>query len=206
MKNIFKFMGIAVLACGLMVACNKPENNGPSDSTPDTPTPPAPTSSVKVVWDGAEQNLGWTDAYSSTQYEWLYWFEAAQSMNGEEAQFPYFVVPLVYDASAGLVNAAFFNFTTTSGETVAGNDAFPLEVYDSIAIYQEYQGEQYPMGDYQLYPNTLQATSESTFDPTELKLTYGFTATMYNAYWAQESVLVTKDLEVTFTNYKFDAK
>lgn len=35
MKNIFKIMGIAVLACGMMVACNKPEednNNNNNDN------------------------------------------------------------------------------------------------------------------------------------------------------------------------------
>ena len=61
MKNIFKFFGIAALACTLMVACGK-DNNEPEDTTPaETPIPDG----VSFTFDGTT-NTEW--GYQAANY------------------------------------------------------------------------------------------------------------------------------------------
>ena len=47
MKNIFKLMGVALMACSLMVACGSDENEDPVDTTPVTP-PTHPTNFLDI--------------------------------------------------------------------------------------------------------------------------------------------------------------
>lgn len=59
MKNIFKFMGIALMATSLLVACNpeKEDEEDPIDTTPVTPNPPAPQATIDVTWNGAAKTM-----------------------------------------------------------------------------------------------------------------------------------------------------
>ena len=211
MKNIFKFFGIAVLACGLMVACGK-ENNDPTDSTPDTPDNPQPTYSVNINWDGADQTLGWKDAYQSTQNPSVFWFEGAKGMNGQNIEVPGFYIPF-YNNGNVLYPAFLFQFferddngevvCDANGDTIFhnGNEYFPLEVFNEGGLTVEGT----TIGDYQLLRHRYTATPAVTFDATALTLSIEVPVTMadYAAY-AQGNV-VTKDLTATFVNYPFEA-
>lgn len=58
MKNIFKFMGVALLACSLvMVSCKKDDENGSDSTTPGTDPQPQPQpSTVVITWGGQTVN------------------------------------------------------------------------------------------------------------------------------------------------------
>lgn len=59
MKNIFKFLSIALVAGAMMVACNPDNENGNTDTTPVNPQPqPQPaTPSASATFAGAEYNF-----------------------------------------------------------------------------------------------------------------------------------------------------
>ena len=74
MKNIFKFLGIALMASALMIACEKdPQEN--NDTTPTTPEQPA-TPSVTVTL-GSEnynfpvQNAMYVSSYNMTAFDFF---------------------------------------------------------------------------------------------------------------------------------------
>lgn len=69
MKNIFKFLSIALVAGAMMVACNPDNENGNTDTTPVNPQPqPQPaTPSASATFAGAEYNFPvQTGMYSAT--------------------------------------------------------------------------------------------------------------------------------------------
>ena len=73
MKNIFKFFGIAVLACGMMVACGDKNEGDNTDTTPDTPTPAASVYTINYqgTWQpGATYFIDHTDQNYMTIYAW----------------------------------------------------------------------------------------------------------------------------------------
>ena len=202
MKNIFKFFGVAVLACGLMVACGK-ENNDPTDSTPDTPDNPQPTYSVNINWDGADQTLGWKDAYQSTQVAEVFWFEGAKAMNGQNLEFPAFYIPF-YNGNAGMYPAFLYRFYELDGEDTiwhSGNSMYPLEVFNEGGLTVEGT----TIGDYQLYNHRYTAMPNVTFDATALTLSVEVPVIMADYAAAAQGSLVTKDLTATFVNYPFEA-
>lgn len=198
MKNIFKFMGVALVACSLMVACGKDEEE-PTDTTPVTP--PTPTAGVKVVWDGVEQNLGFTDAYASTQAENVYWFEGAKGLVNEEYQYPAFFVAF-YDGGAGFYPAFFYYSVDRNGDTVRFNKLYPTEVYNEGGF--EVQGELH--GDYQLYGYNGEGLPVLTWDANTKKLSCELSITFYNhVAYASTGETILKNLDLTFTDYAFDA-
>jgi len=198
MKNIFKMMGIALMACSLMVACGNKDEDEPIDTTPVTP--PAPTSSVKVVWDGVEQTLGFTDAYQSSQSEKLFWFEGAKSLVNNEYEYPAFVVPF-YNGDGGFYPACLYSFITNEGDTVSGNYYFRSEVFNEGGL--EVSGQ--VVGDYQLYGFNGNALPELTWDASAKKLSGAFSLRFYDYAAAQAGQSIFKDLDLTFVEYPFDA-
>lgn len=64
MKNIFKFFGIAVLACGMMVACGDKENEENNNNNPQPQPQPEIVDGINVEFDGTK----WTAASNSTKY------------------------------------------------------------------------------------------------------------------------------------------
>lgn len=79
MKNIFKFLGIAVLACGMMVSCGK---DNPEEGTDTTPvTPPAPQRSFTATFGSTNLDITSFQAvnHSDEGYLTVYGYE-----NGEQ--------------------------------------------------------------------------------------------------------------------------
>ena len=61
MKNIFKFMGIALMACSLtFVSCNRDDDD--DTNTPVNPNPQPGGASIAVTWDGAAQDIQFISA------------------------------------------------------------------------------------------------------------------------------------------------
>ena len=52
MKNIFKLMGIAVLACGMMVACNKPEEEDNNNNNNNNNNQQEQTNKLTISFNG----------------------------------------------------------------------------------------------------------------------------------------------------------
>ena len=82
MKNIFKFLGIALMASAMMVACGDKENTDGTDTTPVTP--PAPTSSFTMNFDGTAYTIIDFQAvdHTSDGYITVYGYTTAQGENG----------------------------------------------------------------------------------------------------------------------------
>ena len=78
MKNIFKFLGIAVLACGMMVSCGK---DNPEEGTDTTPvTPPAPQRSFTVTYGSTNLDITSFQAvnHSDEGYLTVYGYESGE--------------------------------------------------------------------------------------------------------------------------------
>ncbi len=199
MKNIFKMMGVALMACSLMVACGPKDEDDNVDTTPVTP--PAPTSSVKVVWDGVEQTLGFTDAYQSSQAEKAFWFEGAKGLTNNEYEYPAFVVAF-WNGNAGFYPACLYRFVTDEGDTVSGNYYFRSEVFNEGGL--EVSGM--TIGDYQCYGYMGNEFPNLTWDATAKKLNGEVSIRFYDyAAYANGGQTIFKDLDLTFVDYPFDA-
>ncbi len=205
MKNIFKLMGIAVLACSMMmVSCGK-DPAEPTDSTPDTPV--TPTAGVTVTWDGTELSLGYKDAYQSTGelHDNLWWFEAAKAMNNDEPTFPWIFVPFWNEESNGFLPAFCYYL---NDHPLTSYKGIECEVYDDHAITITYSDESTrEAGDYQFIEGMSYTGANPTvnFDATNLTLTTHFAITMYNYEAATQGQAVTKVLDLNFVNFKFEA-
>lgn len=207
MKNIFKFMGVALMACSLMVACGPKDPEENQDTTPVTP--PAPSYSVTINWDGADQALGFKDAYQSTQQDGkLFWFEGAKGMNGNNYEFPAFIIPF-FNGEHGMYPAFLYQFLVPNEnggrDTVDGNNYFPLEVFNAGGVEITEDGETYTIGDYQYLRHNYSAQPAITFDATALTLSCNVPVTMFDYAAAANGQTVTKVLDATFVNYPFEA-
>lgn len=211
MKNIFKFLGIAVLACGMMVSCGKDNPEEGTDTTPvNPPTPPTPTN-LTIKWGGTLQTIGFDEGiYGGTVHR----LTAAKALNGDEYEFPMFVVSMDLDTDPqyGCTLTAHWNYNTQQG-SVAGNTLYPTQVYEQYAMQGQY-------GDYQL-------VSDADFDPN-----YQFDGTVhafsghivisfyqyedFQAYCEAQGIAqptiadvqasgTMKDLDLTLNNYTFQA-
>lgn len=195
MKNIFKVMGIALLACSMiMVSCKKDDdsNNGGS-------------STLTIKWDNATQSLGYEleESYADAQgVAKLFYLEAAKGVNADDDYiFPAFET-YFYNGQAGLYPASLYRFITEDGDTVSGNYYYPTQVYDEGAI--EIQG--YTYGDYQLRGVTEEPTI-SDFDAT----TPSFSAIVNFRMYQYEDMqgaqswddIDQKDFNLSFTKLAF---
>lgn len=95
MKNIFKFLGIALMACSLtMVACNK-DDDKKTDSTADTgkvnpqpqPQPQPEVSEAIVAINSTPIDFNYTEAGEDQTGNYLIYF-GAYGVNGQNVIFP----------------------------------------------------------------------------------------------------------------------
>ena len=199
MKNIFKFMGLALVAGALMVACN-PDPVEPNDTTPNDTTPVTPASSVTIKWDNAVQTLGFIDAYQSDQDDRVFWLDAAKGLNGNSYVWPEFVAPL-FNGTGGFYPAYCYQFINQqTGDTTMGNVAYPTEVYNEGGF--EVNGELY--GDYQLAQYDFNSIN-LTFDANTLTVSGRYSCTMFDYQAYQAGNVITKELEIVYDRYKFEA-
>lgn len=205
MKNIFKFMGVALMACSLMVACGPKD---PEENTDTTPVTPEPTYSVTINWDGVNQDLGFKDAYQSTQSEKLFWFEGAKGLDGQNLVFPAFYIPF-WNGQSGMLPAFLYSFLEPNDDggydTIDGNDYFALEVFNEGGVEYTVGDQTYTIGDYQYYNHHYTAMPEVTFDATALTLSVNVPVTMFDYAAAANGQNIRKELDATFVNYPFDA-
>ena len=214
MKNIFKMMGIALLACSMvMVSCKKDD-----DKTDDQGGQGGQTglSGLTIKWDGADQTLGFKDAYQSSNNDQLFIVEAAKALSGENVEYPYFVTCFWNSAEYGLLVAGEFTFTY-QGEQVAGQNLFPTEVYTNGGyssgsnVYGEYQWAWCNNENY------------SSFDATTLKANINVNMTFYELMqyasavqamgeptsWEEYQALIAerdpKEMVLVLDNYAFEA-
>ena len=182
MKNIFKMMGIALLACSMiMVSCKKDDDNnesgqggqgGGGGTTGNT--------EINITWDGAAQTLGYKyldieDSAFSTQTEVgkAYMFEAARGLNGEDYELPAFIV-YILRAGSTVGHASQWQFRTEQGQTTSGNYYYPTEAYIDGAF--ELQGE--VMGDWQM--DSITSAQNLAFDATNMTMSASLNIAMYD--------------------------
>lgn len=231
MKNIFKMMGIALLACSMiMVSCKKDDDNnesgqgGQGGGGTDQAT-------LTITWDGEAQTIGYTDAYPSGSVQNAYWLDAAKGLNGNDYVWPEFVIGF-YNGQDGFYEASGYVFLVPSEETPGTYDTVPGSYYFGTEVYEtgglvvdedSVTGEQTVMGEYQVYPLGGYKTTPVafTFDATKLTATGSATLALFNyesyataivgyrtgVLTPEEAAasIVWKDLTVAMTNYPFSA-
>ena len=171
MKNIFKFMGIALMACSLtFVSCNKDDDDTNTPNTPDTPdTPEAGSYTLKL--NNQSYNWGYVDAkaYESNGQWGMSAFQAAVSMSNENVEFPYFFTVFY----AGQNNQ-------TGENLMALCDFFQNAQYATELYYQTAldDGNGGMMGDYQL--DNITNYDFGTFDATNHTITCSYSLVMYD--------------------------
>ena len=204
MKNIFKLMGIAVLACGMMVACNKPENEDPNN--PDTPdTPDTPTVPLKVTFGNSEYVPAEAYVYTGNYEE----FKLNEYMLAKTSTEELPIIDMIISALPGTYTNEATSEMQDGGYTAyvwgQSYDLYNIEYYDANPI----QTQSGVYADWQPVTASLTVTS---FDINTLKASYTLTATMYDFYsWIYGMVdncedADTKELRIvannfTFTNY-----
>lgn len=214
MKNIFKMMGIALLACSMvMVSCKKDDDKTTDQGGQGGDTG---TSGLTIKWDGANQTLGFKDAYQSSNSEKLFIVDAAKALSGENLEFPYFTTCFWNSDQYGFLIAGEFSFTS-EGQQVDGQSLFPTEVYTDGG----YTSGENTYGEYQwAWCNN---ENYSSFDATTLKANINVNMTFYElmeyaaAYqamgqptsWEEYQALIAecdpKEMELVLNNYAFTA-
>lgn len=214
MKNIFKMMGIALLACSMvMVSCKKDD-----DKTDDQGGQGGQTglSGLTIKWDGADQTLGFKDAYQSSDNGQLFVVEAAKALSGDNVEYPYFVTCFWNSAEYGFLVAGEFSFTYQE-QQVSGQSLFPTEVYTDGG----YSAGSDTYGEYQwAWCNN---ENYSSFDATTLKANINVNMTFYELMqyasavqamgeptsWEEYQALIAesdpKEMVLVLDNYAFEA-
>lgn len=161
MKNIFKLMGLALMACSLtFVACSKDdeENNNPNDN-------PTVADGITVTFDGDS----WTGSQNANRYYAQYGalqFTAATS-NGNYPMFD----EAIYSAETGAITEA----AAENGYLPEGSTHSWVEYYAETTL-QDGSGNNY--GDWW----AAQATTDiKAIDLTTLKVTAQMEGTMFSA-------------------------
>ncbi|MBQ3788722.1 MAG: hypothetical protein II849_07965 [Bacteroidales bacterium] len=175
MKNIFKFMGIALMACSLtMVSCNKDKDD--DTNTPDNPNPQPGGASIAVTWDGAAQDIQFISATidnESLDGAPVYMIEAAKGLSNDNYVFPAFITYFINGSGDNFGHASEFRITGQDGTQRNGNAYFPTEAYINGGI--EVDGNTY--GDWQLENRTINSES---FDATALTINANMDFVMYD--------------------------
>lgn len=231
MKNIFKFMGIALMACSLtMVACSKDDENT-NDSTNDTNTPVNPNpnpnpnpepgqGSLTINWGGEAATIGYVDAYNYGST--VYIVNAAAGMSNDEYTFPMFRLGLDLDTDPtyGCAMTAKWGY---GSESVNGNTYFPTDVIENTYYTSQNDQTLNIVGDWWLDQYTVEqdyTLANAQFDPNALTLTASTTLQMFDyAYVAGNmtsestneevqallAAATKKNMAFNISNYEFTA-
>lgn len=202
MKNIFKFLGIALMASAMMVACGDPENENPTDTTPTVDPTPTIADGWKVTFDGN----AWTPDVTTAQASASYGATLLDGRMDNDNAMPE-VSCLAYQYGQG---DADYVIDANGYFTANGRTNMKLDYYDATALYSvsSSTGETTWFGDWWGKEATL---SIKAFDATALTMTAVLNATMYDAlgvFVNQTSTLdnaATKTLEVSAGNITFQA-
>lgn len=195
MKNIFKFLSIALVAGAMMVACEKDPENGTTDTTGNTPVNPQPQteSSYKInylsVWEpGANVFVDHTDQNYMAIYSW-------------KSADDYMVTQGTTDV---MING--FMETVAGASDYAASEGDCMSLYDPTSTFHYAGDDSNPEGDYLKYSTN---GTESTF--TENITSFDANTLRYTATWAQQYLDVEAyattgeqvfgEMSGTFTNF-----
>lgn len=206
MKNIFKFMSMALVASALMVACGDKD-----DENTDTTTTPQQTASLTVKFGTLEYTPASHEAYTSNYDQYgIVEFYGGQNENS----YPFF--DMMFDvASTGTKT-----FEAQTGTQYEGTDSAyvyytrPNATWQETGIYgidyYEKEGIQLSQqdirGDWEAVSATINVTG---FDLNTLVTSFTLNATMFDYYsWMYGIVndatdCDTKDLTITAANFAF---
>ena len=122
MKNIFKFMGIALMASALMVSCSKDKEEGGNDN-------PQPQGPCTITWDGATASTGVIDGYKYSENGTVYVLLGAAGLENNDYTFPLyrFGFDLDTDPQYGCALTAQWVYN----QQYRGNDVWPTDVVES---------------------------------------------------------------------------
>ncbi|MCR5445062.1 MAG: hypothetical protein K6E96_05215 [Bacteroidales bacterium] len=172
MKNIFKFLSIALMAGAMMVACGD-DPVEPTDTTPDTPQPPAPQqASYKVTYPQGE--AAWEPGanvfvdHTADNYMTIYTWKSADDY-------------MVTQSPADIMLNGFMETVACTDATNESTDGDCMNLYDPTHLFHYDGDDQNEAGDYLKYSTSgLEATFVETvtsFDANTMR---------YNANWAQQ--------------------
>lgn len=170
MKNIFKMMGVALLACSMiMVSCKKDDedttNNGGGNNGGGNGGNNTPTASYSATWDGQAMTLAVAEGYyynlgeENSQLAGLeiFQFIGAAGLTSEE-----------YDLPMVQCNAARYNGTYTIAEQLGLGSYFPCAAYVDA-------------NEVAWYPQALRANPTfGTFDATNHTFGFDYAVQLYN--------------------------
>lgn len=188
MKNIFKFMGIALMATSLMVACTKdePADTNTDDTTStntqdpqDDPQPQGPANEVTMTWNGESKPVAYLAAVKVNNQRYV--MQTGESVTNGQVGGLITIMQFLYldmQDDNGNVSKVFFNSNDgyevslqnpTTGATWTGwvGDYAPSDVFEEGA-YNEVNvatGAQEQRGDYRFLGFNAEPVYTS-FDPT----------------------------------------
>ncbi|MBP5677357.1 MAG: hypothetical protein J6W88_02535 [Bacteroidales bacterium] len=195
MKNIFKFMAIALVSSSMLFACgdkdneNDNNNNGDNNGGNNTNTPTAKVTFGSTSWD-ASVNQIYTANYANYGVNEFIMYKTAQS-------YPYVDMmisstPGTYQHEAYLGMNEEQGYTYYAWQTGQSADEMYLPLY-FIDYYESQSIGQNQDGDWQPVSATLTVNS---FDANTLTANFNLNATMYDAYsWNADLVTNAEDAE-----------
>lgn len=226
MKNIFKFLGIAVLACGMMVSCGKDDPEEGTDTTPVNPQPQPQQNVIAVTWGGEAQTIGVTDAYMYSSTNTTYILNAAKGLQNDSYEFPIYRWGLDLDTNPEYGCALTAQYTY--GQYGNGNGLWPTDVVETSYYQSQNSQNMGIVGDWQLNRYTTQEDYQmpaAEFDATTRTLSCAITVEMFSYTDLYDYIMGLADpnnateedymtgitnaekkrLELSLTNYVFDA-
>lgn len=206
MKNIFKMMGVALLACSLiMVSCKKDDDSNSEGN-----------GGLTIKWDGAIQHPMLQEGYQSANYSSL--FSIYTINDTVENYYPIIEICFWNSQQYGLLIAGELVFNTQDGDQISGQSAFPTQVFTDGG-YVDGNGDQY--GEYQWA--WCNSENYSTFDATTLTADVNVSMTFYELMQFQAAVQAMgqpttyeeyqaivaesdpKDMDLTLKSFAFEA-
>lgn len=142
MKNIFKFLSIALVAGAMMVACDKTPEGETTDTTGNTPVNPQPTSSYKISFNGNTWEPGVVRVYNHTDEGYItitsiYDAEDASTVDAFTQQYAQYIQYGMVDPGQGAEKPYVSGFLeSTVGEFTNESVGDYMKFYDATQIYE----------------------------------------------------------------------
>ena len=178
MKNIFKFMGIALMASAMiMTSCKKDEDK---TNTPDNPQPGQ--ASCTITWGGAAANTGVIDGYMFSSQSTVYILNAAAGLENDNYTFPLdrFGFDLDTDPEFGCALTAKYAY---GEQRINGNQLWPTDVIEEVYYESNYDRTLGIIGDWWLDTYTTEpdlSMTNAQFDATTRTLSASITVPMFS--------------------------